>query len=117
MQTLRRCWPGSLPVPLLSSFKAPSLMAARRAAPEFDRALLLDDFVEDWRARAEAVGAAGINTNGERLTAPWAVAIKQAGFALGVYTIDEPVVARSLFGMGVDCVITDAPDLILAVAG
>jgi glycerophosphoryl diester phosphodiesterase len=116
VQTLRRCWPAHLPPPLLSSFKTSSLMAARNAAPEFDRALLLDDFVADWRAQAEAVGAAGINTNGERLTAPWACAIKQAGFALGVYTIDEPAVARALFGMGVDCVITDAPDLILAVA-
>jgi glycerophosphoryl diester phosphodiesterase len=116
-QTLRRCWPAHLPAPLLSSFKAASLMAAHRAAREFERALLLDDFVEDWRARAESVAAAGINTNGKRLTAPWACAIKQAGFALGAYTIDEPAVARALFGMGVDCVITDAPDLILAVAG
>jgi glycerophosphoryl diester phosphodiesterase len=115
VQTLRRCWPRHLPAPLLSSFKDASLAAACNAAPEFARALLLDDFVEDWRTRAQAVAAGGINTNGKRLTAPWACAIKQAGLALGVYTIDEPAVARALFGMGVDCVITDAPDLILAV--
>lgn len=115
--TLRRCWPRHLPAPLLSSFKDASLAAARGAAPEFERALLLDAFVEDWQARADVLGAAGINTTGKRLTAPWACAIKQAGFALVVYTIDDPAVARALFGMGVDCVITDAPDVILAVAG
>jgi glycerophosphoryl diester phosphodiesterase len=115
VKTLRRRWPRHLPAPLLSSFKEASLIAARAAAPEFDRALLLDEFAEDWQVRAAAVGARGINTNGERLTAPWACAIKQAGCALGVYTIDQPAVARVLFGMGVDCVITDAPDLILAV--
>ena len=60
------------------------------------------------------MAAEGINTNGKQLTAPWACAIKQAGFALGVYTINDPAVARALVGMGVDCVITDAPDVILA---
>lgn len=114
VETLRRCWPARLPPPLLSSFQDVSLLAAYRAAPEFARALLLGAFVEDWRARADAVAAAGINTNGEKLTAPWACAIKRAGFALGVYTIDDPDVARALVGMGVDCVITDAPDVILA---
>jgi glycerophosphoryl diester phosphodiesterase len=114
VETLRRCWPSHLPVPLLSSFRDASLAAARNAAPEFARSLLLGKFVEEWRARADAVEAVGINTNGERLTAPWCCAIKDAGFALGVYTIDDPAVARALLGMGVDCIITDAPDVILA---
>jgi glycerophosphoryl diester phosphodiesterase len=117
MRTLRRCWPRHLPSPLLSSFKEESLAAARDAAPEFNRALLLDAFAEDWRARAEALGAVGINTNGARLTAPWACAIKAAGFALGAYTINDPAVARALFGMGVDFVFSDAPDAILAPIG
>ena len=46
-----------------------------------------------------------------------AVAIKLAGYALSVYTINDPAVARALFGMGVDCVITDAPDVICAAGG
>src|SRR5579872_4673702 len=41
--TMRRCWPASLPAPLLSSFKRQSLIAAREAAPEFDRAILLGE--------------------------------------------------------------------------
>src|SRR5262249_55325482 len=49
IETLRRCWPNHLPPPLLSSFKDASLAAARAAAPEFARALLLDEFVADWR--------------------------------------------------------------------
>jgi glycerophosphoryl diester phosphodiesterase len=113
VETLRRCWPAHLPAPLLSSFKDVSLAAAREAAPQFARALLIDGFVEDWRERAEAVGAVGVNTNGKTLTAPWACAIKEAGFVLSTYTINQPTVARALVGMGVDCIITDAPDLIL----
>ncbi|WP_421996837.1 glycerophosphodiester phosphodiesterase [Reyranella sp.] len=114
VETIRRCWPASLPIPLLSSFKDPSLAAAHRAAPELPRALLIDAHGDTWEARARAVAAVGINTNGKRLTAPWAVDIKQAGFLLSVYTIDDPAVARTLVAMGADCVITDAPDVVLA---
>ncbi len=112
--TLGRCWPGTLPPPLLSSFKDAALAAAREAAPEIARAILLDEIRDDWRSRAEAVGAAGVNTNGKRLTAPRAVEIRQAGYALSVYTINDGDVARALVGMGVHCIITDAPDVILA---
>ncbi len=114
VSTLRRLWPVRLPAPLLSSFKGASLAAAREAAPEFARALLIDELSDDWRGRAQAVEAVGINTNGKRLTAPRAVEIEQAGYLLSTYTINDPDVARVLVAMGTDCVITDAPDVILA---
>ena len=117
VETLRRCWPAHLPPPLLSSFKDESLTAAYRIAPEFARALLIGAVGDDWRARAEAVAAGGINTNGEKLTAVRAVEIRKAGYTLSVYTIDDGDVAKALVGMGVDCVITDAPDVILAALG
>lgn len=114
VETLRRCWPARLPEPVLSSFKDASLAAAYSAAPEFARALLIGQIGDDWRVRAEAVGAGGINTNGEKLTAVRAVEIRKAGYTLSVYTIDDGDVAKALVGMGVDCIITDAPDVILA---
>jgi glycerophosphoryl diester phosphodiesterase len=117
VETLRRCWPSMLPAPLLSSFKDASLLAASQAAPEFARALLIGALADDWRARAEAVAAAGINTNGKLLTAPRAVEVLKAGYALSVYTINDGDVARALAGMGVDCIITDAPDVILQALG
>ncbi len=114
VETLRRLWPAALPAPLLSSFRDASLAAAREAASEFARALLIDEIRDDWRPRAEAVAAAGINTNGKRLTAVRAVEIRKAGYVLSVYTINDGDVARALVGMGVQCVISDAPDVILA---
>ena len=117
VETLRRCWPATLPAPLLSSFKVESLAAAQAAAPEFARAVLLDKIEEDWRTQADAVAAVGINTNGKKLTAVHAVEIRKAGYALSVYTINDADVARALIGMGADCVITDVPDVILAAVG
>jgi glycerophosphoryl diester phosphodiesterase len=102
-----------LPPPLLSSFKDASLKAALETAPEFARALLIGELGDDWQARAEALGAAGLNVGRRKLTAEGAVAIKRAGYALSVWTVNEPDEARALLGMGADCIITDAPDVIL----
>lgn len=114
VETLRRVWPARLPAPLLSSFKDAALAAAVEAAPQFARALLISEQVPDWRLRADAVAAAGLNVNGKKLAASWACEIKKAGFALSVYTVNDPAEARALVAMGADCVITDAPDIILA---
>ena len=113
VETLRRAWPAALPAPLLSSFKDESLKAAMDAAPEFARALLLGELVDGWPMRAQAVGAAGMNVGRRKLTAAGAVAIKRAGYALSVWTVNDPDEARALVGMGADCIITDAPDVIL----
>jgi glycerophosphoryl diester phosphodiesterase len=117
VETLRRCWPSSLPAPLLSSFKDASLAEAHRVAPEFVRALLIDVLDDDWLKRAEAVAARGLNTNGWKLTAGRAVAIRRSGYVLSVYTINDGGVARALVGMGVQCIISDAPDQILKALG
>jgi len=113
VETLRRRWPAQLPPPLLSSFKRASLIAARDVAPEFDRAILLGEIERNWLPRAQEVGAVGVNTDGNKLTAPRAVEIVKAGYTLSVYTINDGDVARALVGMGVHCVITDAPDVII----
>ena len=113
VETLRRCWPARLPPPLLSSFKDVALAEARAVAPEFARALLISERVDDWQQRTEAVAALGVNVNGQKLGALWAHDIKRSGYALGAYTINDAVEARALMAMGVDCIISDAPDVIL----
>jgi glycerophosphoryl diester phosphodiesterase len=98
---------------LLSSFKDAALAAAKAVAPEYARALLVSEAKEDWQVRAKAVEAAGMNVGSKRLTAATAVAIKRAGYALAVWTVNDPAEARALVGMGADCIITDVPDVVL----
>jgi glycerophosphoryl diester phosphodiesterase len=114
VSAIEKFWPASLPTPLLSSFKDASLAEAMRANPDLPRASLIDRIEGSWLDRARAVGAAVINTNGKKLKGEQAAAIKHAGFGLGVYTIDEPDLARQLVAWGADTVITDAPDTIIA---
>lgn len=114
VEALDREWPSQLPTPLLSSFKDASLAAAQKKAPHYPRFSLFDVIEGPWRERAQAVGAAGINTNGHKLKAQSATHIKSAGYLLGVYTINEGPKSVALRAMGADCIITDAPDIVLS---
>ena len=118
VETLRRCWPaasaGAAAVELQGRLagRGPRGGAGIRARPAARRARARTG------GRAPRRWARSASTpTASKLTAPWAVDIKQAGYVLGVYTINDGEVARALVGMGVDCVITDAPDVILAALG
>ncbi|HAT29487.1 MAG TPA: glycerophosphodiester phosphodiesterase [Janthinobacterium sp.] len=99
-------------LPLLSSFSALALAAAREAAPDLPRALLLDDLGSDWEEQARALGAVAVHTNHKHLTAALARAVKAAGFGLFCYTVNEPARARAILDWGVDGFCTDRIDLI-----
>jgi glycerophosphoryl diester phosphodiesterase len=111
---LDRLWPSDLPTPLLSSFKDSCLAAAQQKAPHYPRFSLFDRIEGPWRERAEAVGAVGINTNGHKVKPEQMAAVKSAGYLLGVYTINEGPKAAALRALGADCIITDAPDIVLS---
>ena len=99
-------------LPLLSSFRPEALAAAQQAAPDLARALLLDQLEVGWEAQARALGAVAIHTNQKHLTADLAKQVKQAGFGLFCYTVNDPDRARALMGWGVDGMCTDRIDLI-----
>jgi glycerophosphoryl diester phosphodiesterase len=103
---------GAMALPLFSSFSPEALMAARDIAPEIPRGLLIGHVPEDWQARLEQVGAMALHTSHKTLKQEQAKAIKDAGFGLFCYTVDDPEVAHRLLDWGVDAFCTDRLDLI-----
>ncbi|MES2743418.1 MAG: glycerophosphodiester phosphodiesterase [Pseudomonadota bacterium] len=99
-------------LPLLSSFSPAALEAARDAAPDVPRALLLDRLPDDWLARVRALDGVALHTNHKHLTEAQARAIKRAGLGLFCYTVNEPQRAAQLLGWGVDGFCTDRIDVI-----
>jgi glycerophosphoryl diester phosphodiesterase len=99
-------------VPLLSSFSEVALAAAQQAAPDVARGCLFDIVPRDWAARTRAVGAVAVHANQKRLTAELARDIKQAGYGLFCYTVNDPARAREILSWGVDGFCTDRIDLI-----
>ena len=98
--------------PLLSSFGPDALLAARDAAPDLPRGLLVDDVPQNWAAQLERLDCVSLHADHELLTAKLARAVKDAGYWLFCYTVDDPERAREIFGWGVDALCTDRIDLI-----
>lgn len=103
---------GGWQAPLLSSFSHGALLAARAAAPELARACLFDAIPADWLARLQEAGAQALHTSHRKLTPAQAAAVKEAGYGLFCYTVDEPARAREILAWGVDAFCTDRIDLI-----
>jgi glycerophosphoryl diester phosphodiesterase len=112
---IRRLWPSTRPPPLISSFKAASLAEARTRAPHLPRGLLLyEDGVPTWRRDAREQGCVTVHCSHHNLTAEWAAEIRRQGYGLAAYTVNDGIKARQLREIGVQCIITDTPDRILA---
>lgn len=110
-----RLWPAKRPPPLISSFKPASLAAAKAKAPHLPRGLLLyEDGVPTWKRDAREQACATVHCSEHNLSAAWAAEIRGAGYGLAAYTVNDGPRARQLKDFGVQCIITDAPDRILA---
>ena len=108
----RELWRGSPVPPLLSSFSEDALAAARSAAPELERALLLEKIPPDWASRLSRLGCVALDADHRELTAAIVRSARDAGRKVMTYTPNEPQVVARLFDWGVDLVITDAIDVV-----
>ena len=111
---LASCRRSSLPPPLLSAFSVAALDAARRVAPELPRGLLMDELTPHWRESAAALGCLSVHCNASRIHASGIAAVREAGYGLACYTVNDPADADRLIAAGVDAVFTDRLDRIPA---
>lgn len=107
----RVMWQGQV-APLLSSFSFQALEAAKMAAPELPRGLLLDSWDENWQRLTQTLGCVSIHLNHTVLNAERVAQLKQAGLRILVYTVNKPDRARELLQWGVDAICTDRIDII-----
>src|SRR5208282_5624253 len=94
---LCRLWPSQLPAPLVSSFLQEALAAVEARASRIARGILFHAVPRNWRDLAE---------------------IREEGYPLLAYTVNDPVRAHTLFSWGVTSVFSDVPHILPAtVAG
>jgi glycerophosphoryl diester phosphodiesterase len=111
---LAEAWPASALPPLVSSFDPAMVAAAQRHLPHLPRALIAERLPRSWRQWADTLGCFSLHLNAKAVTAARAAAIHAAGYRLAVYTVNDEAAARRLWSIGVDCVISDRPDRLLA---
>lgn len=99
-------------LPLLASFSFEALRAAQFAAPHLPRGYLVEAIPSDWQERLEALEAVSLHVDHSNLSLEQAQAVKEKGFGLFCYTVNDPARAREIRGWGVDAFCTDRIDLI-----
>jgi glycerophosphoryl diester phosphodiesterase len=116
-ETIARCWPEDRPGPMISSFSRKALAVARDRVPSLPRALISWRLPRDWEAAAETLQCVSLHLRALRLRAKTAAKVKGAGYQLAAFTVNDPKKAQRLIRFGVDCIITDRPDIIAAALG
>jgi len=106
-----RLWRGRTP-PLLSSFSDDSLSAARDAAPDLPRGLLVTDVPDDWHTRAARLECVSIHVAHKSLDEERVRAFRDAGLFVMAYTVNDLSRAHMLAEWGVDAICTDRIDQI-----
>jgi len=109
--TLRRL-DDRLPALLVSSFSAAAVAAMQKMVPQVPRGLLFRLVPHGWAVLAARLAVAVIGADYRRLRPHRIARIREAGYQLAAYTVNDPARARLLLGWGVTSVFSDAPDII-----
>lgn len=110
-------WRNAPDPPLLSSFSAEALAAARRAAPDLRRGLLFEVPPADCWEAAREFGAVTIHCAASAVDDAFLAAAREHRLPVFCYTVNDPEQAGDLLARGVAAVFTDRPDLLAAIVG
>ena len=104
-------WAGAALPPLLSSFRPDALFAAREAAEELPRALLLDSLWDGWFGIATRLDCVAVVTDQVLMDPALIERLHSAGLRALCYTVNDASEAARLLALGIDGLITDAVDV------
>ncbi len=108
----RELWRDAPVQPLLCSFQPASLAAAKEAVPELPRGALTKTIPPDWEPWMQKLGCVSLHCDYRMLLPQQARSVRDAGYWLLCYTVNDPEIVRVLFDWGVDAIVTDRLDLI-----
>jgi len=106
-----RLWQDAPVPPLLTSFQPEALAAARQAAADLPRGLLVDTLWSGWFEEAQALGCQAVVANYALWDAALVAQVHSAGMKCLSYTVNDEWAAAHLLALGTDGIITDAVDL------
>ena len=112
---LKRSWPAHLPPPLISSFEDSCIEVALALAPELPRGHLYEAIPANWRDSVARLDCVSVHGREHLLDQETVAQIRDAGYRVVTYTVNDPARALALDAWGVDTIITDDIPAIAAV--
>ena len=106
-----RLWQGDSVPPLLSSFSAVALSAARQAGVSLPLGLLVETIPDDWHERMAQLGCFSLHCDVARNGLTCIAAIARRGVPVLCYTVNDRERAAELLGAGASAVVSDRVDL------
>jgi glycerophosphoryl diester phosphodiesterase len=100
-------WRGATEAPLLSSFSPDALAAAREAAPDLRRALIVQEPWDGDLTSLESLQAVSVHVEHVLVTPDLVARVHDAGFRILAWTVNDVSRAQGLLDMGLDGLITD----------
>jgi glycerophosphoryl diester phosphodiesterase len=110
---LKQHWSSKNSVPLLSGASLKSLQAVREQDNSIALGWITDKWRKDWQTILKDLDCISLHINHEALNAARVAAVKQAGYLLLAYTVNDIKQAKILFDWGVDAIFTNFPDRML----
>lgn len=98
---------------LISSFNHEALQLCHAKAPQWRLGQLYEIIPDNWAQELAAINAYSLHCDYLGLTAPLARAIKQAGYRLLCYTVNDPQAVALHWSWGMDAIFTDDPTLFI----
>src|SRR5690606_21136295 len=109
-------WKHADVAPLLSSFSETALSAARDAAPELPRALLLEGPLGNgWDERLSRLGCIALHMEQAHVNREIVRAVHDKGYKIAAWTVNDAERARRLLQWGCNALFTDAIDTLPGV--
>ncbi|WP_425514228.1 glycerophosphodiester phosphodiesterase [Deinococcus aestuarii] len=102
------------PSTIVSSFNPLFLAALRNAAPEVGRGFLFDRAPGLAPLIAARLGVSALHPRRTLVTPALVEAARRRGWRVNVWTVNDPDLARRLVALGVDGLIGDVPEVLLA---
>jgi len=99
---------------LFSSFSVKVLELLRQQSKTCLLGLLMHTWLPNWLQICEELNCLSVHVNQEILTREKAKKIKDMGYMLLSYTVNDPLRAKELYSWGVDAVFSDVPDKIVS---
>ena len=100
-------WEGCDVAPLLSSFSLEALEAARAACPQLALGIITAKFEPGLVDALKRLDCVSVHLLHKELTRERVAGLRDAGFRVAAWTINDPARALELIEWGVDAVITD----------